>query len=283
MATPSRTSRLSRSRMASAKRRGNREGRMTLSEHVVELRKRLFRCALAVVVGAVVSWFLAGPVMDIVRGPITAIAKQQGRDAMLNYDSITGAFDLKMQVAITVGIVISSPVWLWQIWAFFVPALKRTELRYALGFFFTAVPLFLAGATVGWLLVPHIVSLLTSFASQQDSAIIAAKTYFDFIMKLVVAVGVAFVLPVFLVLLNFVGVLSARSIISSWRWAIILIALFTAIATPSADVLSMFLLAIPIAGLYFAAYGVAVIHDRRAVKAADRLDVELATGARLEQ
>nr|WP_241705397.1 twin-arginine translocase subunit TatC [Leifsonia shinshuensis] len=268
--------------MASTKRGTNREGRMTLSEHFVELRKRLFRCALAVVVGAVIGWLLAGPVMDVVRGPITAIAKEQGREAMLNYDSVTGAFDLRMQVAITVGIVISSPVWLWQIWAFFVPALKRTELRYALGFFFTAVPLFIAGGTVGWLLVPHIVSLLTGFASQQDSAIIAAKTYFDFIMKLVIAVGVAFVLPVFLVLLNFVGVLSARAIIASWRWALILIALFTAIATPSADVLSMFLLAIPIAGLYFAAYGVAVIHDRRAVRAADRLEAEIATLGRLE-
>ncbi len=202
--------------MASARRGSNREGRMTLSEHFVELRKRLFRCALAVVVGTVVGWLLAGPVMDVVRGPI-----------------ITGAFDLKMQVAITVGIVISSPVWLWQVWAFFVPALKRTELRYALGFFFTAVPLFIAGGTVGWLLVPHIVSLLTGFASHQDSAIIAAKTYFDFILKLVVAVAIAFVLPVFLVLLNFVGVLSARSIIASWRWALILIVLFTAIATGS--------------------------------------------------
>jgi sec-independent protein translocase protein TatC len=269
--------------MASAKRRSNREGRMTLSEHFVELRKRLFRCALAVVVGTVVGWLLAGPVMDVVRGPITAIAKEQGREAMLNYDSITGAFDLKMQVAITVGIVISSPVWLWQVWAFFVPALKRTELRYALGFFFTAVPLFIAGGTVGWLLVPHIVSLLTGFASHQDSAIIAAKTYFDFILKLVVAVAIAFVLPVFLVLLNFVGVLSARSIIASWRWALILIVLFTAIATPSADVLSMFLLAIPIAGLYFAAYGVAAIHDRRAVKAADRLEAEIASVGRLEK
>ena len=83
-------------------------------------------------------------------------------------------------------------------------------------------------------------------------------------------------LPVFLVLLNFVGVLSAKSIIASWRWALILIALFTAIATPAADVLSMFLLAIPMVVLYFAAYGVAWLHDRRAAKVADRLEAELA-------
>ncbi|MDN4615339.1 twin-arginine translocase subunit TatC [Leifsonia sp. F6_8S_P_1B] len=249
---------------------------MSLAEHFIELRKRLFRSALALLVGAVIGWFLADFVMNALRGPITAIAEQQGRDAMLNYDSITGAFDLKMQVAITIGAVISSPVWLYQIWAFFVPAMTRKELKYAFGFFFTAVPLFIAGGVVGWLLVPHIVSLLTSFAPEQDAAIILAKTYFDFILKLVLAVGIAFVLPVFLVLLNFVGVLSAKSIIASWRWALILIVLFTAIATPAADVLSMFLLAIPMVLLYFAAYGVAWLHDRRAVKAQARLEAELA-------
>ena len=249
---------------------------MTLAEHFVELRKRLFRSALALLLGSVVGWFLSGYVMDALRGPITEIAKQQDRVATLNYDSITGAFDLKMQVAITIGAIISSPVWLYQIWAFFVPAMTRRELKYGFGFFFTAVPLFIAGGVTGWLLVPHIVSLLTSFAPSPDTAIIGAKTYFDFILKLVIAVGIAFVLPVFLVLLNFVGVLSAKSIIASWRWALILIALFTAIATPAADVLSMFLLAIPMVALYFAAYGVAWLHDRRAAKAANRLEAELA-------
>ncbi len=250
---------------------------MTLAEHFVELRKRLFRSALALLVGSVIGWFLSGYVMDALRGPITDIAKQQGRVATLNYDSITGAFDLKMQVAITIGAIVSSPFWLYQIWAFFVPAMTRKELKYGFGFFFTAVPLFIAGGVTGWLLVPHIVSLLTSFAPEPDTAIIGAKTYFDFILKLVIAVGIAFVLPVFLVLLNFVGVLSAKSIIASWRWALILIALFTAIATPAADVLSMFLLAIPMVALYFAAYGVAWLHDRRAAKAANRLEAELAT------
>lgn len=249
---------------------------MTLAEHFVELRKRLYRSAIALLVGAVAGWFLSGYLLDAMRVPITEIATQQGRVATLNYDSITGAFDLKMQIAITIGVIISSPVWLYQIWSFFVPALSRKELKYGLGFFFTAVPLFLIGAYVGWLLVPHIVSLLTSFAPSDDSAIISAKTYFDFILKLSLAVGVAFVLPVFLVLLNFVGVLSASSIIKSWRWAIILIALFTAIATPAADVLSMFLLAVPMVVLYLAAWSVAWLHDRRAAKVALRLEAELA-------
>jgi sec-independent protein translocase protein TatC len=139
------------------------------------------------------------------------------------------------------------------------------------------VPLFLAGCAAGWFVVPHIVQLLTSFAPSQDTAFIQAKDYFDFVLKLVLAIGIAFVLPVFLVLLNFVGVLSAKSIIRSWRWALLVIILFTAIATPSADIISMFLLAIPMVVLYFAAAGVSWIHDRRVARAAMRLESELAT------
>src|SRR5260370_35861741 len=150
-----------------------------------------------------------------------------------------------MEIAFTIGLVISSPIWLYQIAAFFVPALSRKELRSGLGFSLTAVPLFLAGCAAGWFVVPHIVQLLTSFAPSQDTAIIQAKVYFDFVLKLVVAIGVAFVLPVFLVLLNFVGVMSARSIVKSWRIALLVIVLFPAIATPSAHAVSMFLLALP--------------------------------------
>ncbi|MDQ1579427.1 MAG: sec-independent protein translocase protein TatC [Microbacteriaceae bacterium] len=250
---------------------------MSLGEHFVELRKRLFRSAAGLILGGVAGWFLSGFVLDALREPITQLAAAQNRVAELNYDNITGAFDLKMEIAFTIGLVISSPVWLYQIWAFFVPALSRKELRYGLGFFLTAVPLFFAGCAAGWFVVPHIVQLLTSFAPSQDTAIIQAKVYFDFVLKLVVAIGVAFVLPVFIVLLNFVGILSAQSIVKSWRVALLVIVLFTAIATPSADVVSMFLLAIPMVLLYFAAAGVAWLHDRRAAKAAVQLDAELAT------
>ena len=249
---------------------------MSLGAHLLELRKRLFIAAIAVAVGAVLGWLASDYIWEAMRGPVVLIAQAQHRNAQINYPNITSAFDLKLQIAFYVGLIVSSPVWLYQIFAFFVPALTRKEKQYTFGFFFTAVPLFIAGGVVGWLLVPHMVGLLTSFAPEQDSAIIDAKTYIDFVTKLVIAVGVAFVLPVFLVLLNFVGVLSAKSIIGSWRWAIIAIALFTAIATPAADVLSMFLLAVPMVLLYFAAYAVSWLHDRRAAKAAMKLEAELA-------
>jgi sec-independent protein translocase protein TatC len=247
---------------------------MSLGAHLVELRKRLFLAAIGVVVGTVVGWFLSPYIWDAMSAPVHEMAK--AAHASINYPNITAAFDLKLQVAIYSGIVISSPMWLYQVFAFLVPGLTGKEKRYTFGFFFTAIPLFFAGCAAGWLVLPHIVTLLTSFAPKGDATLLSASDYFSFVLKLVVAIGVAFVLPVFIVLLNFMGILSAKAIIKAWRVALIVIMIFTAIATPSADVISMFMLAIPLVVLYFGSAGVAYLHDRRAAKNALRIDEELA-------
>jgi len=249
---------------------------MSLGQHLLELRKRLFRAAIGIAVGAVVGWLLSDFVWDQLREPIYAIINAQHRNAQINYPNITSAFDLKLKIAMYVGLIVSSPVWLYQIFAFLLPGLTRKEKAYTFGFFFTAVPLFLAGCAAGWYVLPHIVELMTSFAPREDASFIVATEYFDFVLKLVVAIGIAFVLPVFIVLLNFAGVVSARSIIASWRVAVLLIVLFTAIATPAADVVSMFLLAIPMILLYFAAYAIAFLHDRRVARRTAAFEQELA-------
>lgn len=239
---------------------------MSLGQHLLELRKRLFLAAAGIVVGVIIGWFLSDFVWNALREPIYAIANAQDRNAQINYPNITSAFDLKLKISFYVGLIVSSPMWLYQIFAFLVPGLTRKEKQYTFGFFFSAIPLFLAGCAAGWYVLPNIVKLMTSFAPQQDAAFIAATEYFDFVLKLVLAIGIAFVLPVFIVLLNFAGVISAASIVKSWRIAILVIILFTAIATPSADVVSMFLLAIPMIALYFMAWGIAWLHDRRVAK-----------------
>jgi sec-independent protein translocase protein TatC len=249
---------------------------MSLGQHLLELRKRLFLAAAGILVGAIVGWFLSDYVWDALREPIYAIIEAQDRKAQLNYPDITSAFDLKLKIAFYVGLVVSSPVWLYQIFAFLVPGLTRIEKQYTFGFLFTAIPLFLAGCAAGWFVLPNIVGLMTGFAPKEDAALIVAQSYLDFVLKLMIAIGVAFVLPVFIVLLNLAGVISAQSIIKSWRIAVLLITLFTAIATPAADVISMFLLAIPMVVLYFAAYGIAYLHDRRAARRARALEQELA-------
>lgn len=260
---------------ARAKRGANSERRMSLGQHLIELRKRLFRGALGVLVGAIVGFILSPWVLDQISGPITEVAKS--RNAVLNFSQVTSSFDLRMQIAIYVGLFLSSPVWLYQIFAFLVPGLTGREKRYTFGFFFTAIPLFLAGCAAGWYVLPHIVTLLSSFAPEGSASIMDAKEYLNFVLKLVLAVGIAFVLPVFLVMLNFIGILAARAIIKAWRVAILSITLFTAIATPAADVFSMFLLAIPMVALYFLAVGIAFWHDAVAARRQRRLESELGT------
>lgn len=251
---------------ANRKARPDSQARMSLGEHLIELRKRLGIIGLSIVLAAIGGWFLADPVWEALSDPIIEIAKERNRDAEINYTTVTEAFDTKIAIAMVLGIVMAAPVWLYQVWAFFVPALMKRERRLALGFLSAAVPLFLAGVTAGWLVLPNIVILLTGFAPEQSATLLTAKVYLDFALKLVLAIGVGFVLPVFLVVLNFVGVLEAKSIIKGWRVAVIIIALFTAIATPAADVVSMVVLAIPMVILYFIAAGIAAIHDRRQAK-----------------
>lgn len=233
---------------------------MPLVQHLLELRKRLMLAALGIVAGAVAGWFFAPTVLGALSAPLTHSGSKL---AATNYPSITGAFDVQLEVAIILGIVVSSPLWLYQVFAFFTPAFTRTEKRYVFGFFFSAVPLFLIGCTAGWLLIPHIVTLMTGFAAHNSTTLIDFKGYLDFALRLMLVIGIAFVLPVFLVLLDFVGVVSGAAILKAWRIAILAITLFTAIATPSADIISMLLLAIPMVVLYFVAVSIALVHDRR--------------------
>ncbi len=285
-----------------AQRRRNPEGRMSLGQHLIELRKRLTRAALGIVAGTIVGWAIydlswLGNLLDstfpgaaetlrgqgtwsAVSGPVFAIAEAQGQNAgevAINFTNITGAFDIWFQVALAAGIVLSSPVWLYQVFAFFVPGLTGREKRYTFGFFFTAVPLFLAGCLAGWFVLPRIVEVMFRFVPENATTFYDAKYYLDFVLKLMLAAGVAFVLPVFLVLLNFIGVVRGISILKGWRWAVLAIVVFTAIATPAADVLSMVLLAIPMTVLYFAAVAVSILHDRVADRRIARLDDDLTT------
>ncbi len=249
---------------------------MSLAGHLLELRKRLYISAIAIVVAAILGFIVAPAVIDALRAPITHVAESSDRRANLNFQGVTTGFDLRLQIAVTVALVIASPVWLYQIWAFFVPGLVRRERNFAIGFLASAIPLFLGGCFAGWVVMPHIVELMLGFVSPADLSNLDAKYYYDFILKLLIATGVAFVLPVFLVLLNFAGVVTGKGILKGWRVAILCITLFTAIATPAADVISMFLLAIPMLVLYFAAAGIALLRDRRIEKRNRALEAELA-------
>ena len=241
-------------------------GSMPAAAHLHELRSRLVRAGLAVVVGVAVGWFLSGTVLDLVRAPIEALAAS--REATLNYASVSSAFDLRLRIALYCGVALAGPVVLWQALALALPGLTRTERRWVVGFTVTAVPLFAAGCAAGSSVFPHIVSVLAGFAPVEDSTVLDAAYYVDFVVKLVLVSGVAFVSPVFVVLLNVIGVLSGRTIVRSWRVVIVAVVVFCAVATPSADVASMFLLAVPLCLLFACAAGVALVHDRAAARRA---------------
>jgi sec-independent protein translocase protein TatC len=248
------------------------ERRMSLGAHLIELRKRLTISGLAIFLGAIGGFIVAPRLWELLSEPIKSLA--DSTKATINYTGITEAFDTNIQIAFLVGIVGTSPVWLYQIWAFIVPALLRKERRYALAFVGSAIPLFLAGAALGAIIFPRTVTLLLSFAPPDFSTFLTARYFLDFFIKLVLAVGIAFVLPVFLVLFNFVGILSAHAILKGWRIAVLCIVIFTALATPSADILAMFMLAIPMVGLYYAAAGVAWLHDRGVAKRLASLETD---------
>lgn len=239
----------------------DQEGKMSLGAHLIELRNRLLISAIAIAVALVAGWFLSSWVWDILRKPILEL-EDRGRTALIQYTDIGSGFDTKIQISLFIAVLIASPVWLYQIWAFIVPALSRKEKWTAIGFLGTAVPLFLAGVYAGWFVLPNIVRLMSTFQPSEDAFQIEARSYLDFTIKLLLAVGIGFVMPVFLVLLNFIGVLRGMSILKGWRIAMLCIILFAAITTPAADLMSMFLLAVPIAILYFAAAGVAILHDK---------------------
>ncbi len=246
----------------------SREGRMTLGAHLIELRRRFLISAAALVVAMIVAFFIADPIIDLLTEPIREIAARRGipNSALLNFGTITGGFDFRLRMAFSIGIFLAAPVLLYQIWAFIMPGLTRKEVRYTIGFLCAAIPLFFAGCYAGWIVMPHIIELMSTFVPEGGVNFFDYREYYDFIFKLLLVIGVAFVLPVLLVLLNFAGVMSGKAILKAWRWAILAITLFTAMATPAADVVSMFLLAIPMVGLYFAAVLVAIIHDRRVAK-----------------
>jgi sec-independent protein translocase protein TatC len=237
---------------------------MSLRAHLDEFRKRIVLCAGAVVIGATVGWLISAQIWAALSQPVTALPSGQSRLAAINFSTISSAFDLRIETAICVGIVLSAPVWLFQIFAFIVPGLTRRERMLSIGFVLAAFPLFLCGCAAGWMVVPRIVQLLTSFAPGGSALFLDASQYLSFVLKLMIAIGIAFVLPVFIVMANFAGIVKGRSILRAWRVSLLVICLFTAVATPAADVVSMLVLAAPLLGLYFAACAIAIGHDRRA-------------------
>ncbi|WP_318245051.1 twin-arginine translocase subunit TatC [Brevibacterium gallinarum] len=247
-------------------RRQNPEKRMSLGGHLLELRNRVIICLIGLLLGGIVGWILYDPVLEILQTPIRQVAEQDGRDATLNFAGIASPFDLKIKVSLFLGIILTTPLWLYQLWAFIMPGLTKKEKLYALGFLAAAVPLFFIGAALAFFALPNAVRALMTFTPMGASNFVPAQDYFSFVMLIIVVFGIAFVLPVLMVGLNLVGILSADTIRRSWRWIVVLVFAFAAIATPSPDALSMFFLVVPMMLMFFLAWVICLLNDRKRKK-----------------
>lgn len=240
---------------------------MSLGDHLRELRRRLIISIVAIVLGSIVGWWKYDWIFRKLSEPIEQVAADKTSGLVeLNFVNLTDSFSTLITVGLFVGVLIASPVWLYQIWGFIVPGLTRREKRTAILFIAGAVPLFIAGCALGYVTLPKAAHALLSFTPENASNILPATDYLNFVLKFIMAFGLAFLLPVFLVGLNAAGVLPARTMVKGWRPAVFLIFLFAAMMTPSPDPWSMLFLAIPMVGLFFGAVGVGFILDRRKAK-----------------
>jgi sec-independent protein translocase protein TatC len=244
-------------------RKANPEGRMSLWEHLKELKNRLIKSAIGVVIGGIGGWILYDPLLKALAEPVNRISNETGGLAAINFGTIASPFDFKLQMSLLIGAVISSPIWIYQLWAFITPGLTSKERRYTLGYMAAAIPLFLAGIWVGWLVVPQVVHALTQFTPAGSSSVIDARTYIEFVTRMVLMLGLAFLVPVVLVGVNMAGIVSGRTILKAWRITVFLVFVLAAIAAPGADAISMFMLAGPLLALFFAAIGICIMNDKR--------------------
>jgi sec-independent protein translocase protein TatC len=249
------------------------EGRMPLADHLRELRNRLIKSVLAIVVITIVcaffykqiADFLTRPVLDSVgcKGGFSHLAKGQHHCADVTVNGLLGPFTIAIKVSLTAGVVLSCPVWTYQLWAFLAPGLHKHEKRYALSFVGAGVPLFLAGAWFAYAILPTSAAALIGLTPANVHNLVPLDDYLDLITRLVVIFGLSFELPLLLVLLNFTGVITGRRMLGWWRVMVLGITVFAAVATPTGDPLTMSALAAPIVVLYFAAVMVSLLNDRR--------------------
>lgn len=241
---------------------------MPLMDHLRELRRRLTIAIVAILVGTIVGWALYPQLFEFVKQPyvdgIAPLLHRQGFDATLVLSGgIGSAFTFRLKVALVLGLLLASPIWVWEIWAFILPALHRNEKRWAYILTATGVPLFVGGVTVGYLVLPKGIQVLVSFAPESIQVLLNLGDYLSFMLRTVLVFGIAAQIPLVVVLLNRIGAVSSRQLAAARPWTIVGIFVFAAIATPSTDPLTMLFLAMPMTVLYLISELIARFSDRR--------------------
>ncbi|QDY75973.1 twin-arginine translocase subunit TatC [Streptomyces qinzhouensis] len=251
------------------------EGRMPLVEHLRELRNRLAKGILAILAVTVVAAFFYNDIINFFTKPILDSVgcnlsfselqkKPEGTAcAQITINGLLTPFTLALKVSLMAGVVLASPVWLYQLWAFVAPGLHRSEKKYALAFVGAGSPLFFIGGYFAYAVLPTTAEVLIQFTPSDVDNLLPLDDLLDLVTRMVIVFGLAFELPLLLVMLNIGGVVTGRRMLGWWRAMIMGITVFSAVATPSTEPLTMIALAAPIVLLYFLATGVSLLNDRR--------------------
>lgn len=218
------------------------EERMTIFEHLAELRTRLIRAALAVFAGGVVCWILYDPILDFLLQPYCDI----GEDgcSLLATDPLEG-LKTRFTIALYGGIALAMPVLLWQIWRFIMPGLYPNERRLAIPFVGSALTLFVLGAGLAYYTLPKALEFLQDIGGTEIENIYAPSKYLSLITYMMLAFGVGFEFPIVLIFLQLVGLVTPQKLASWRRYAIVGIVILVAVITPSGDPYSLALLSVP--------------------------------------
>ena len=246
-------------------------GRMTLVEHLKELRYRLLVSLAAVAAGVAVAYALWSPIYDFLRAPYCGTVPGH-RDCNLYALGIFDQFHVRLHVSMIAGVLLAAPVWIYHLARFLTPAMYRRERRYAVGFFACALVLFGAGATMAYLTVGRGLDLFLGVAGGHVTPLVSVQSYLSFVTLMLVAFGIAFEFPLVVLFLNLTGVLSADRMRSSRRGVIFGLFALSAVLTPTSDPFTFLAMALPLVVLYEGCILVARTRSRRADKRRTELD-----------
>nr|WP_255668659.1 twin-arginine translocase subunit TatC [Aeromicrobium duanguangcaii] len=234
----------------------------------------------SIVIGVAVAWYFYPQILEWLTDPYEQVRpalEAKNIDSELIVSGIGGAFQFQLKTSVIAGLVLSSPVWMWQLWAFVLPALHRHEKRAALLLTATCLPLFLGGAWVGYWTFPKAIELLVGFAPEGWTNLLNGADYLSFATRMIILFGVGAQIPVVVVILNRIGAVSGAQLIRARPWIIVGIFVFAAIATPTVDPVTFLFLAIPMSLLYFLSEIIARVTDRRRGRGSEAWDDEEAS------
>ena len=240
------------------------DGRMALSDHFREFRARLLRCLLVFAIALVGAVLVRHAIYDAVYGPYKDAQKTLAKGTSIATTSGAGAgLLLWLTLCGFASAIVTAPYWLYQVWAFVLPGLYAQERKMSRIFVAVAGPLFITGVVLGYVTLPVALKVLIGFNPDGVTNLIDFNDYLQFFTRTLFVFGLAFNIPVFVVLLNFAGVVKGAALKAYRPWIIIGTFVFAAVATPSADPFTMTLMAVPMVILFFISEAIARTNDRR--------------------